>query len=132
MTNKWIKIDKKNLRDGLNLMARDDMVKIVIDGTKVRTKDLFLEQIEQTLRFPATCGGKFSRFEDWIRDLGWISMEKGICIWITDYDEFLCEDSRNKAIIEKVFKDEVLPFWEAEVVHTVKGGTTREFYVLTS
>ena len=80
--------------DGLTLMARDDLLKIVIDGAKTQTKFSFMEQIEKELSFPTECAGKFSRFEDWIRDLSWLPTEKGICIWITDYDDFMSEDAR--------------------------------------
>lgn len=113
-------------------MARDNLIKVVIDGTKLQTKLMFMEQIETALSFPTGCAGMFSRFEDWIRDLSWLPAEKGVCIWITDYEDFLKEDVRNKGIFEEVFKDDVLPFWETEVVKTVKGGKPREFYIITS
>ena len=132
MNNRWIVINSRNLKEGLELMARDDLLKVVIDGTAIQTKLAFMDQIEKILRFPSGCAGKFSRFEDWIRDLSWFPKEKGVCIWITDYDEFMKEDIRNKGIFEEVFKDDVLPFWETEVVKTVKGGTPREFYVIVS
>ncbi len=131
MNNKWIEINN-NLIEGLNLMKRDDLLKIVIDGKKTQTKLSFMEQIEKALQFPTECGGKFSRFEDWIRDLSWIPAEKGICIWITDYQEFMNEDTRSKSIIEEIFKDEVLPFWETESVKYIKGGKPREFYIIAS
>ena len=91
-----------------------------------------MEQIEKKLSFPTGCTGKFSRFEDWIRDLSWFPAGKGICIWITDYETFMQEDSKSKGVFEKMFKDEVLPFWEKEVVKCVKGGKPREFYIITS
>lgn len=145
MKNRWIKTtDKKqldgmslmaaneNLIDGLRLMARDDLVKLVIDGTKTPTKLSFMDQVEKELRFPTACAGKFSPFEDWIRDLSWFPAEKGVCIWITDYEDFMKEDARSKGIVEEILKDEVMPFWETEVIHNVKGGKPREFYVITS
>ena len=132
MNNRWIVVNKKNLKEGLELMARDDLLKAVIDGSAIQTKLSFMEQIEKALYFPTVCGGKFSRFEDWIRDLGWLPRERGICIWITDYEEFMKEDAKSKGIFEEIFKDDVLPFWEAGVAKTVKGGTSREFYVIVS
>ena len=113
-------------------MIRDDLLKTVIDGSKIQTKDSFMEQVGKALHFPTTCAGKFARFEDWIRDLSWFPENIGVCIWITDYEEFLKEDENSKNIFEEIFKDEVLPFWEAEVMKTVKGGKPREFYVVTS
>ena len=132
MNNKWIVINKTNLKEGLDLMAQDNLIKIVIDGTKTHTKISFMEQVEKALCFPTECAGKFSKFEDWIRDLSWFPADKGICIWITDYEEFMKEDARSKGIIDELFKDEVLPFWETEVMKYVKGGKPREFYVITS
>lgn len=132
MNNRWIEVSNKNMIDGLALMVRDDLIKIIIDGAKTQTKLAFMEQIETKLCFPTGCAGKFSRFEDWIRDLSWLPTDKGICIWITDYKDFLKEDNRSKGIIEEILKNEVLTFWEEEVVKTVKGGKPREFYVITS
>ena len=132
MNNIWLKVDKMKLKEGLNLLIRDDLLKTIIDGSTVQTKVSFMEQIEKALQFPTTCAGKFSRFEDWIRDLSWLPESKGVCIWITDYEKFLKEDEQSKSIIEEIFKDEVLPFWEAEVMKTVKGGKPRAFYVITS
>ena len=132
MNNRWIVVEKKNLKEGLDLMARDDLLKVVIDGSAIQTKLSFMEQIETALQFPTECAGKFSRFEDWIRDLSWLPREKGVCIWITDYEDFLKEEVRNKGIIEEVLKGHVLPFWETEVVKTVKGGSPREFYIISS
>ena len=125
-------VNIENLKDGLDYIVREDMIKLVIDGTKTQTKTAFLEQIEQVLKFPSSCAGKLSRFEDWIRDLSWFPDEKGVCIWITDYEEFLKEDAVSKSIIEKIIKEEVLPFWETEVIKNVKNGKPREFHVITS
>ena len=132
MNNNWIVIKKENLKEGLDLMARDKLIKVVIDGKEIQTKLMFMAQLETALSFPTGSAGKFSRFEDWIRDLSWLPAEKGVCIWITDYEDFLMEDARSKGIFEEVFKDDVLPFWETEVVKTVKGGKPREFYIITS
>ena len=122
----------RNLKEGLDLMSREDLIKIVIDGAKVQSKASFMELVENALQFPTPCDGMFSRFEDWIRDLSWFPEEKGVCIWITDYEEFLLEDLRSKGILEKVLKDEVIPFWESDVVKYVKGGKPRAFYIIVS
>ena len=132
MNNRWIMVNKENLKEGLDLMVRDDLVKMVVDGKRVQTKVSFMEQIEKGLEFPTGCAGKFSRFEDWIRDLSWLPKEKGVCIWITDYEDLLKKDAKSKGIIEEIFKEEVLPFWETEVVKNVKNGKPREFYVIVS
>ena len=132
MNNRWIVVSKLNLKEGLDLIIQDDLIRIVVDGKTTQTKLSFMEQIEKALQFPTNCAGLFSRFEDWIRDLSWLPAEKGICIWITDYAEFMKEDTKSKRIFEEIFKDEVLPFWETEVVKTVKGGRPRDFYVISS
>lgn len=67
-----------------------------------------------------------------ICELSWLPREKGVCIWITDYAEFMKEDAKSKRIFEEIFKDEVLPFGETETEMTVKGGRPRGFYVISS
>ena len=132
MNNRWIEVNKSNLRENLDLMVRDDLIKLVIDGRKTHTSISFMEQIEKSLQFPITCTGNVLIFEDLIRDLSWLPKEKGVCIWITDYAELLKEDIRSKEILEEIFKGEVFPFWETDVTKYVKGGKPREFYVIVS
>ena len=132
MHNMWLKVDKTNLKESLDLLVRDELLKIIIDGATVQSKILFMQELEKALLFPTSCAGNFSRFEDLIRDLSWIPELKGICIWITNYDEFMKEDKKNKRIFEEILIEEVLPFWENEVTKTVKGGKPREFYVIVS
>ena len=132
MKNRWIIVTNENLKEGLDLMVRDDLIKMVFDGREIQTRVSFMEQIEKNLQFPTGCAGKFSRFEDWIRDLSWLPKEKGVLIWITNYEELLKKDVKNKSIIEKIFKDNVFPFWETEILKNVKNGKPREFYVIVS
>ena len=130
MNNKWVVMNQETEAKILNLMARDDILRIDIEGKDIQNKKAFMESIEEILQFPSKCEGKFSRFDDWIRDLSWLPSDKGICIQIKNYQEFMMNDIRNKDKIEKIFQQDVLPFWECDVVKTVKGGKPREFYVV--
>ena len=132
MSNKWFTMNETNTKECQDLIARKDLLTIVIEGKAVQARAVFMDQIGDALQFPTRCEGKFPRFEDWIRDLSWLPPEQGICIVIRDYDDFMKEDPRSRDVFEEIFKEEVLPFWEKEVTIYVKGGKTREFYMITT
>lgn len=104
---------------------------LVLDGNSIKTKNDFFVSIEMALKFPGACEGLFSRFDDWITDLGWINQGTGICIAINSFSEFLADDKETKAMIMEDFEEDILPFWETEVASVVKNGTPRSFIVLT-
>lgn len=104
---------------------------VVLDGNSIKTKNDFFVSIEMALKFPGACEGLFSRFDDWITDLGWINQGTGICIAINSFSEFLADDKETKAMIMEDFEEDILPFWETEVASVVKNGTPRSFIVLT-
>ena len=131
MHNCWIIEDASNANILFNIINDPEMIIISVDGMKVNTKDTFFEQLEKSLLFPGKCEGMYARFEDWMTDLSWIPQEKGICIYINAYDDFLKRDSENKVIIEEIFKENILPFWDGDVLKYVKGGKTRRFFVIT-
>ena len=132
MKNRWVVMDGTNKDECIALMDSKNLLKVVVNGKDVQTKSVFMNRIGTTLQFPTDCGGKFSRFADWIRDLRWLPSELGVCIWITGFKDLLKEDEKSKRIIEELFKKDVLPFWETEVLKNVKGGKPREFYVIVS
>ena len=131
MGNCWINEETSNTGISFNIINESDMIIIKLDGKKVQTIGDFFLQLEKSLLFPGKCEGMYARFVDWITDLSWIPPEKGICIYINAYDDFLKRDSENKEIIEEIFKENILPFWAEGVLKYVKGGKTRKFFVIT-
>ena len=109
---------------------KEDFLTFTLDGTEIRTKAEFFESIEKSMKFPGTCKCMFSRLEDWMRDLSWFPKDRGICIVITGSESFLSGDPAFRKDLKESFEETILPFWEDEVLATVKGGVTRRFYVV--
>lgn len=103
---------------------------VVLDGANIRDKVAFFTAMEKNMHFPGTCKNKFSRFDDWMTDLSWISDNQGICIIINNYKKFLSEDSSFKEAIISDFRDHILPFWQETVLRCVKGGKQRRFDIV--
>ena len=130
MNNCSIKKDKSNTSIISDMNEQTDMIIINIDGKEVQTKDSFFKHMEEALSFPEKCNGKYARFEDSMTDLSWLPQDRGICIIINGYDEFLKNDLKNKTIIEEIFKKNVIPFWTDGVTKYVKGGKPRKCFVI--
>jgi hypothetical protein len=63
-----------------------------------------------------------------MKDLSWIPNRR-ICVIIDDYSSFLRKDSKARKDSIELFKDDILPFWEKDVLKFVVGGKTRVFKV---
>lgn len=100
---------------------------VVLNGNEILDKTAFFKEMETKMQFPGTCKNKFSRFDDWMTDLSWISADQGICLIVNNYSKFLSLDPVFKENLIEDFRDNILPFWEKDVLQYVKGGKTRRF-----
>ena len=105
-----------------------DEIRIIISGKEMTTKKEFLEKMEQKFLFPESCFGSLVVFMDYIRDLCWLNWEK-ITLIITDKDDFLSTDIDLKKIILDCIEEEILPYWEVDVINTEVGGRSKLFLV---
>lgn len=105
-----------------------DEIRIIISGKEMTTKKEFLEKMEQKFLFPESCFGSLDVFMDYIRDLCWLNWEK-ITLIITDKDDFLSTDIDLKKIILDCIEEEILPYWEVDVINTEVGGRSKLFLV---
>ena len=105
-----------------------DEIRIIISGKEMTTKKEFLEKMEQKFLFPESCFGSLDVFMDYIRDLCWLNWEK-ITLIITDKDDFLSSDNGLKNIILDCIEEEILPYWEVDVINTEVGGRSKLFLV---
>lgn len=103
---------------------------VLLNGEYIRSREAFFKAMETNMKFPGTCMNKFSRFDDWMKDLSWISEEMGICIIINNYQKFLSEDKTFKENVMSDFRDDILPFWQEGVLRYVKGGKQRRFDIV--
>lgn len=101
-----------------------------IDGNKVSTKKDFFDAVEILFSFPTSCKNKVSRFDDWMMDLSWLDSDRGICIVIDNFEQFLRDDLEFKDLVMDDFRQDILPFWEETVLTTVKDGKTRKMDVV--
>lgn len=67
-------------------------------------------------------------YADWMTDLGWIP-NRHICIIIDDYKQFLKSDPEAKKIAMRIFTNNVLPFWEKDVLRVARNWETRLFKI---
>ena len=100
---------------------------VVLNGNEILDKMAFFKEMETKMQFPGTCKNKFSRFDDWMTDLSWISADQGICLIVNNYSKFLSLDPVFKENLIEDFRDNILPFWEKDVLQYVKDGKTRRF-----
>ena len=103
---------------------------VVLNGNEILDKMAFFKEMETKMQFPGTCKNKFSRFDDWMTDLSWISADQGICLIVNNYSKFLSLDPVFKENLIEDFRDNILPFWEKDVLQYVKDGKTRRFVTL--
>ncbi len=129
MNNRIIYIKKGDVSRELSQLSTNSL-KIIIDGTKVRKRADFFYVIEKELQFPGTCNCMFARFDDWICDLSWFSSELSILIYIKNYALFLDEDLDFKKNLMEDFSEDILTFWESDVLRVVKNGKTRNFNII--
>ena len=100
---------------------------VVLNGNEILDKTAFFKEMETKMQFPGTCKNKFSRFDDWMTDLSLISADQGICLIVNNYSNFLSLDPVFKENLIEDFRDNILPFWEKDVLQCVKDGKTRRF-----
>ena len=101
----------------------------LFSGADCRCLADYLDQVYAKLSFPPIDVQRtIDTYFDWIRDLNWLS-EDEIVFVITDFDLFLSNDKSNKELVIKLFENEILPWWEMEVINHVVGGTPRKFTV---
>ena len=70
----------------------------------------------------------FAAYSDWMTDLSWIPNQK-IAVIINKYDFFMNKNPKLKRLIMDSFEDDILPFWEKDVVQFMVGGKPRIFEV---
>lgn len=103
-----------------------DCYTVEVPGTKIQTKRCFLDFMGEKFAMPDYQG--WDAYTDWMTDLSWIPNQQ-ICVIIDDYGSFLRKDLRARKDSMEIFKDDILPFWEKDVLKFVVGGKTRAFNV---
>ena len=130
MNNRIIFTTSDKATEQIRLLEKSNHLIVMLEGSKIKSRRDFFGAIEESLNFPGKCEGLFTRFDDWITDLGWLEKGTGICIAINSFSEFLSDDIEFRDMLLEDFEEDILPFWENEVVNVIKGGSPRSFVVV--
>ena len=99
-----------------------------IEGDKIQSRNDYLNEAWDKLRFPQTGFINFNAYLDWIRDLDWIK-EESVILVILNFERFLKDDLELKTEIVETLDEIVLPWWQEEVLNCVVEGEVRPFNV---
>lgn len=124
--NKMLYISKDNTTILKKTLKKAGYYIVEIPGNEIHNEKEFLTFMEQSFKLPDSAG--WDSYADWMTDLDWIA-SRHICIVINDYKRFLEFDTKSKKVAMSIFKADILPFWEREVLDTMVGGKTKSFMV---
>lgn len=97
-----------------------------LEGKKIVNKNNLFSVLKKEYDLPDVNG--WDSLVDWLTDLSWIDVSN-FCLNIHNYSDFLKEEQATKDIFLEVFKEDILPFWEKEVLTTVVNGRIKGFFV---
>jgi hypothetical protein len=101
---------------------------VEIDGMKVRNRAQYFSRIWEAFDFQPAMWPNFDGYADWMSGLCEIG-EKNVAIIIYNYKYFMVQDLEGKHIIEEFFRDDLLPYWEKDVVDIMVEGKPRRYNV---
>lgn len=91
-----------------------------LDCKSISTKEEFWFHIDAHFNFP-TFVNNWAAFSDWMRDLAFWDKSKSILIIFKNIDELFAGDLTLQSLAMSVFWEEVLPYWENEVIKVTSG-----------
>jgi hypothetical protein len=99
-----------------------------IDGREISDLNQFFEIIWDVFHFPRTGYVNYHAYLDWIRDLSWLEAGEYVFV-IKNHGDFMAKDKNNKEMVLRSLKNEVLPWWEADIEQFQVQGKARHFSV---
>lgn len=107
-------------------MKKNNCYTVELDGEQIQSKEQFFQSMKEKFDFSDVSG--WDSLTDWMTDLSWIDNDCFKMI-IYNYSEFLKDDKNTKELFIEIFQDDILLFWEKEVLETVVDGKTKSFNV---
>ncbi|WP_237756527.1 barstar family protein [Lactiplantibacillus herbarum] len=98
---------------------------VTIQGKDIKNEHALFDILGQKFKMPDN--GNWNAVADWMTDLGWLGTP-GVAVIIEDYPSLRANKDANEAVIE-MFAEDVLPFWERDVIKITVGGERRPFNV---
>ena len=128
MTNKIMNISyDKMIEIKQELKNNKEIYWVEIKGGQCTTLPEYLGVVSDSFGFPIKSKG-LDGYLDWMTDLTWVD-EPEIIMVIYEFRDFLKNDLVAKNTVIEEFKEEILPWWEAEVVNYVVEGETRKMTI---
>ena len=129
--NKLYRMTTEEFEKRKILYARDDTKYIVMDGDGVNTYEEYFDRLWNCFNFGEIPHGwkkDFYTENDFLKDILELAEDKYVFI-IKNYDEFLSQNLKEKALIEDYYENDLLTFWDSEVETCVVGGKRKDFDV---
>ena len=129
--NKLYRMTTEEFEKRKILYAHDDTKYIVMDGDGVNTYEEYFDRLWNCFNFGEIPHGwkkDFYTENDFLKDILELAEDKYVFI-IKNYDEFLSQNLKEKALIEDYYENDLLPFWDSEVETCVVGGNRKDFDV---
>jgi hypothetical protein len=134
MHNRVLRVSEAEIGEIMKSVDDDTFVVNIRGGGSIQSWMEFAEKMKVQFDFPRgywdfvieDAGLGLMRYYDWMTDLYWVKENK-IIVTIHQYSAFMMNNLALKKEILTMFKDDILPFWEEEVVHVVVEGQPRSF-----
>jgi RNAse (barnase) inhibitor barstar len=101
---------------------------VKLNGKKLRTKELYYDKLKEKLQLNESFSNNYNSYSDMMRDPFTYYNKDKIVFVIKHYEMFLSEDT-SKAMIEKIFDDAIIPFFQGEIEEVVHQGSKKEIHV---
>lgn len=129
MNNKVIRISLEKfdtVKERL-ITKKNKIFFVEIDGKNLPTLEEYFPIISKLCGFPIPARS-WDGYNDWMTDFSWIN-EKDIVIVIYNFEHFLQKDPSAKVKVIEKFQNNILPWWEKDVLNHVVEGKTKKFVV---
>lgn len=126
MTNEIINLSSEEFKIKNPITFLNNCFVVNINGNLILRKEELLIKLKEEYSLPDVNG--WDSISDWLTDLSWIKASN-FQLNIFNYSNFMSEDYNSKEIFLEVLSEDVLPFWETEVLTTVVEGVPKGFIV---
>lgn len=99
-----------------------------LNGKKLKTKEAYYEKLSRKLQLNDTFSNNLNAYSDMMRDPYTYYNKDKIVVVIKNYTLFLCDDP-DKSKIEKIFDQDIIPFFREEILNKVQKGKIKEYHI---
>lgn len=101
---------------------------VKLNGKKLPNKEVYYDKLKKKLQLNDSFANNYNAYSDMMRD-GYTYYNRDTIIFvIKHYRQFLSED-KGKPIIERIFDEDIIPFFEGEEMGSIQGGSKKVIHV---